>query len=91
MYIAYQVVHKYGAEGDFGGYVPESEVIATFVSERDADAFVERFAKPHVYDNMSCADDLDCGNLIVEEIAIYGTGKCNLDEVDTTDFWWLKV
>ena len=83
----YQVFHYYGVDGGFGDCILKSDIIATFVNPEDAKAFANHFAKPHVYDKPY--DYLDCGNLVVVESNIIKPGELNLDEVDTSDFWWL--
>ena len=83
----YQVFHDYGTDGGFGDYIPESELVMTFARYEDAKAFVDRFAKPHIYERPYAS--LDCGDLNIVESDIIGPGELNLDEVSTEDFWWL--
>ena len=82
----YQVVHEYDADGGFGDAIWQRDVVAVFENEDDAKAFVERFAKPHVYDKPY--DYLCCGSLTINEVEILKKGA-NLDEIDAEDFWWL--
>lgn len=83
----YQVVHYYDVDGGFGDSVPVEDTIATFESYEDAKAFADRFEKPHTYDKPYSY--LDCGELVVKESDIIQKGELNLDDIDTSDFWWL--
>lgn len=83
----YQVVHFYTVDGGIGDAIDREDVIAVFEDRGDAEAFIERFRKPHVYDIPY--QDLECGLLALNEICIYSKDECNLDEVDTEHFWWL--
>ena len=83
----YQIFHNYGVDGGFGDYVAKTDIIATFESYDDAKAFVDRFAKPHVYDKPY--SKLDCGKLVVMESDVIKPGEENLDEIDPSNFWWL--
>ena len=82
----YMVMHDYGVDGGFGDYIRESECVGTFECREDAEAFIKRFAKPHVYDVPY--DDLDCGSLRIEETVVMPKG-CNMDAIDSSEFWWL--
>ena len=86
----YQVVHDYCVDGGFGDAVPVSDVVMVFEDNDDAKAFVDRFAKPHVYDIPYAA--LTCGDLNIVEIDVYGKGELDLDKVDPVKekFIWLK-
>ena len=82
----YQVVHEYDTDGGFGDAIWQRDVVAVFENEDDAKAFVERFAKPHVYAKLY--DSLCCGDLTIDEVEIFKKGA-DLDEIDAEDFWWL--
>ena len=84
----YQVFHYYGTDGGFGDCVSQEAVIATFADYADAKAFVDRFAKPHIYDKPYSY--LPCGELRVMESDIIQKGELNLDDIDTSNFWWLN-
>lgn len=83
----YQVVHNYDTDGGFGDAIWQRDVVAVFEDLDDAKAFVERFAKPHVYEKPYAY--LFCGELEIDEVNIMKKGV-NLDEIDTEDFWWLR-
>ena len=85
----YQVVHHYDEDGGFGDAIPEEEIIATFESLEDANAFVARFANPHVYDHPY--QDLHCGKLVVMESDVIGKGELDLDKFEKEEldkYWW---
>ena len=79
----YAVMHQFDEEHGFGEVVREEEAVAIFEDKKMAEAFIEKFKKPHVYSIPY--DRLYCGILEILETPIFE----NLYEIDTEDFWWL--
>ena len=46
----YNIYHEYDVDGGFGDAIPESILIATFENADDANAFVNKYSAPEVYD-----------------------------------------
>ena len=59
----YNVYHEYDTDGGFGDAIAQSDLVATFATETDAKAFVEKYSKPYVYDRPYAA--LYCNQLII--------------------------
>lgn len=84
----YAIMHQFTTDGGFGDVVYEEELIeeeliAVFEDKKMAEAFKEKFQKPHVYEIPY--DELVCGELEIRELSI----SENLSEIDTGNFWWL--
>lgn len=83
MLAIYQVIHNYDIDGGFGDAVSQSEVVATFTTRSQANRFVAKYAKPHVYYRPYA--DLHCGYLEVREFNF-----ADMDvEPDESEMWWL--
>ena len=80
----YNVFHRYHIDGGFGDAISRNDLIATFESKEDAEAFANEFSNPHVYDS----PDLFCGNLYVEEKEIISHKEFDMYSVDGR-YWWL--
>lgn len=85
----YQVEHRYAVYGGFGDAVYTKAIVATFMDEDDAKAFVEKFEKPHVYDVPYA--ELTCGELYVVPIEVISHKDFDADNFDTSNFWWLQT
>lgn len=75
----YIVKHCYDTDGGFGDAISQKEVLCGFVNEDEANAFVEKYSKPHIY--RKPYDSLECGNLVVEEL--------NMTPPSKDKMWWL--
>lgn len=73
------VFHKYDVDGGFGDAIAESDLICVFKTVEEANDFVEKYEKPHVYDVPYC--ELYCGVLEVQELPT---------TYDEANFWWLR-
>ena len=73
------VFHKYDVDGGFGDAIEESDLICVFKTVEEANDFVEKYEKPHVYDVPYC--ELYCGVLEVQELPT---------TYDEANFWWLR-
>ena len=84
----YNVYHEYDVDGGFGDAIPRSDLVATFVSENDAKAFVEKYSKPIVYDRPY--NELWCNSLVISETEIITSAEFDInkrpEEYGTT--WW---
>ena len=84
----YQVVHFYDVDGGFGDAISQQDVVEVFASEEDAQEFVSRFSRPHVYDVPYAA--LECGQLVVVPMAVVPAGGFSFNDADTSEMWWLS-
>lgn len=85
----YQVVHFYDVDGGFGDAISQQDVVEVFASEEDAQEFVSRFSRPHVYDVPYAA--LECGQLEVVPMAIVPAGGFSFNYADNMfRMWWLR-
>ncbi len=66
----YNVVHVYDKEGGFGDAVRTEEFVAAFENAEDAQAFVEKYSKPYVYDRDRSYVDLYCNQFAIVETEI---------------------
>ena len=82
----FQVVHVYDEDGGFGDAIRCEKVVAVFESEEDAKAFVERFARPHVYDKPYAY--LMCGELDIWEINVIQHKDFDLENWNENEFSW---
>lgn len=73
------VFHKYDVDGGFGDAISERDLICVFKTAEEANDFVEKYEKPHVYDVPYC--ELWCGTLEVQELPT---------TYNEENFWWLK-
>lgn len=73
------VFHKYDVDGGFGDAVSERDLICVFKTAEEANDFVEKYEKPHVYDVPYC--ELYCGTLEVQELPT---------TYNEENFWWLR-
>ena len=78
----YNVIHHYDVDGGFGDAIHETETLFSFESKADAEAFVAKYAFPHVWDKPY--DELKCGELTIEEQEIIPVGT--EVEFDVKDF-----
>ena len=78
----YQVVHNYDVDGGFGDAIRSFDTIVTFANKADAENFVEKYEKPHVYDIPY--DDLWCGDLEIVELTVL----TSVPEYNDEDLWW---
>lgn len=81
----YQVFHSYDVDGGFGDAVEREELIASFENKADADAVVERYSYPHVYDSPYA--DLMMGLLYVTEVEIIPHAEFDLDSFESRFSW----
>ena len=84
----YQVFHHYDTDGGFGDAIPQAELIQSFQSKKDAEAFVERFGNRHVYDTPYA--NLYCGDLWIKESEVVSEDEFDIDSYDPADFWWCE-
>ena len=82
----YNVFHQYETHCGGDDKCQDTELIATFESREDADAFVYEFANPHVYDEWY--PSLSCGELYVKEQEIISHDGFDLYSVPSS-YWWL--
>ena len=61
----YNVIHEFDVDGGFGDAILNQEIIKCFMSKTDAEDFVDRYSKTHVYDTLY--SDLYCCCLYIEE------------------------
>lgn len=80
MQYIYTVTHIYDVDGGFGDAIGEETLINTFLTEEEANAFVAKYSKPHVYDIPY--DKLHCGELRVDKVEINRNP-------DDCHMWWL--
>jgi hypothetical protein len=84
----YNVYHHYDVDGGFGDAIGKSVLVATFESEVDANAFVEKYHSPYVYDRPYAS--LYCNSLSVSEMEIITHAEFDInktpDSYGTT--WW---
>jgi len=64
----YSVFHNYDVDGGFGDAVSCTDLVAIFESKVDAEAYVEKYSNPHVYDKPYT--ELWAGELHIEESEI---------------------
>lgn len=64
----YSVYHLYDVDGGVGDAVEQSELVVTFENKTDAQAFVDKYSNPYVYDIPY--NSLFCNEFIVKEIEI---------------------
>ena len=64
----YNVVHVYDEDGGFGDAMSTEEFVAAFESAEDAQAFVEKYSKPYVYDRPY--SELYCNQFVIVETEI---------------------
>lgn len=83
----YQVIHEYDVDGGYGDAVGCEDVIAVFSKKEDADAFVEKYANPHVYDTPYA--DLCCGKLVVKEMIVLDSIDDFVEEDHKDDLTWI--
>lgn len=76
----YIVKHVYDEDGGFGDAIGVENVLCGFMSEAEAESFVSKYAKPHIYDRPYA--DLWCGELVVEEL--------NMIPPSVDEMWWLQ-
>ena len=74
----YNVYHLYDVDGGFGDAIPKSEMVAIFESKADAEAFVEKYNKPYVYDKPY--DTLWCNEYVVTETEIISHKEFNINK-----------
>ena len=78
----YQVRHNYAVDGGFGDAVPTSQIVAAFEDKANAKKFIEKYAKPHIYETPY--DDLWCGELEIVELTVL----TSVPEYTDKDLWW---
>ena len=61
----YSVFHNYDVDGGFGDAVGCTDLIAIFEKEEDAEAYVEKYNNPHVYEEPYAS--LYAGELTIKE------------------------
>ena len=85
----YTVTHRYDVDGGFGDAVPTSKVLFVTASREIAERFIEKFAKPHIYEKpYSC---LFCGDLTIKEEDIVPEGTDIDSIIDRDEMWWLDT
>ena len=84
----YNVYHEYDVDGGFGDAVNKSVLVATFESEMDAKAFVDKYSNPYVYDRPYAK--LYCNQLVIEEMEIITHAKFNINKAPNAygTTWW---
>ena len=81
----YNVFHQYETYCGEDDKCQDTELIATFESREDANAFVYEFINPHTYDDWF---SLYCGELYVKEQEIISHDGFDLYSVPSS-YWWL--
>lgn len=79
----YLVKHFYAVDGGYGDAIPNEDTVACFDNKEDADAFVEKYSNPHVYDRPYA--ELTCGDLDVEELTVLSH-----EEAEKTTYKWVN-
>ena len=77
----YEVIHYYDVDGGFGDSVPSNETVGIFSTKEKAEEFVQKYAKPHIYDKPYAY--LSCGNLQIRVKKVDNPWK-------EENMWWLK-
>ena len=85
----YNVFHVYDSDSGFGDPIPTSDLIKSFESLEDAQAFVKRFENPHEYQPGYQAE-FECGFLDIRESKIVMHTEFCIDNFDPTKYWWTK-
>lgn len=49
MEMIYLIIHEYDVDGGFGDAVTEEQVLGFLPTKEEADEYVKRYSKPHVY------------------------------------------
>ena len=74
----YLIKHMYDVDGGFGDAVPTEKIIGAFADKAEAEAFVERWDTPKVYDKPYA--ELEYHSLEMEEVEI-GTLQMDVDPI----------
>lgn len=84
----YNVYHEYDTDGGFGDAIEQADLVATFASEDDAKAFVEKYSQPYVYDRPY--NELWCNKLFISETEIitHAEFDINKNPEDYGTTWW---
>ena len=72
----YGVFHIYDTDSGFGDAIGQKDLICIFDSVEKAEEFKKKYEQPHIY---CLYADLECGELVVEELPT---------TYNTDDFWW---
>lgn len=63
--IIYNVYHVYDVGDEYGNAMYAEDYVASFESEPDAKAFIEKYSNPYIY--AKPYDELSCNEFIVRE------------------------
>ena len=77
----YEVIHYYDEDGGFGDSCPTQETVGIFSDKEKAEAFVQKYAKPHAY--AKPYGYLFCGDLQIRE-------KILDKPREEKNMWWLE-
>lgn len=64
----YSIYHVHDIDGGIGDAVPVETYVASFESETDAKAFVEKYNKPYIY--KIPYDELWCNEFVIRELEV---------------------
>jgi hypothetical protein len=73
----YNVYHCYDVDSGYGDAVEKEMLVATFESEMDAKAFVEKYSDPYVY--RKPYDELYCNQYIVRKTELVTHAEFDID------------
>ena len=83
----YNVAHIYDIDSGFGDAVQTEDFVAAFANRKDAEAFVEKYSKPYVYDIPYAG--LYCNKFIIVEAEVITRSEFNLDKTPKEYGIWL--
>lgn len=74
----YNVYHVYEVGDDFGNAIYADDYVASFESETDAKAFVQKYSNPYVYDKPY--DELHCNEFVVRESELITSAQFDIND-----------
>lgn len=83
----YSIYHIYDVDGGIGDAIPKDKCVATFESETDAKAFVEKYSNPYVYNTPY--DELYCNEFQIREIEIVSHAEFDINKTPADYGIWI--
>ena len=84
----YVVYHSYRVDGRDYPFL-KNKVVHIFENSEDAEAFVEKFQNPHVYNYMIGHNPLACGDLSIVKELVIPHSEFDISKFRKEDYWWL--
>lgn len=83
----YNVYHAYDVDGGCGDATRTEEFVAAFASKEDAQAFVEQYSKPYVYDTPYA--ELYCNQFGIIETEIITHSEFDINKTPSDYGAWI--